>query len=63
MRGAAEKYLLRGSVDRCAETLRAFREAGARHVVFKAAAPTEAEEAHMTRLAEELLPEARRHVG
>lgn len=63
MRGAAEKYLLRGSVDRCAETLRAFREAGARHVVFKAAAPAEAEEAHMTRLAEELLPEARRHVG
>ena len=60
---AARKYLLRGSVERCAETLRAFGEAGARHVIFKAAVPAEAEEAQMRRLAEELLPEVRRNAG
>ncbi len=63
MRDAARRYLLRGSVARCAERIEAYWKAGVRHFIFKAAAPAGEEAEHMTRLAEELLPEARRHVG
>ena len=63
MRDAAKRYLLRGPVARCAERIGAYREAGVRHFIFKAAAPAGEEAEHMSRLAEELLPEVRRHVG
>ena len=63
MREAARRYLLHGSIERCAEKISAFHEAGVRHFIFKAAAPAGEETEHMTRLAEELLPEVKRHVG
>ena len=63
MRDAARRYLLRGPVARCAERIAAYREAGVRHFIFKVAAPAGEEAEHMTRLAEELLPEVKRHVG
>ena len=63
MRDAAKRYLLRGSVARCAEQIAAYRKAGVRHFIFKAAAPAGEETEHMMRLAEELLPEVRRHAG
>ena len=63
MREAAKRYLLRGSVARCAERVDAYRKAGVRHFIFKAAAPAGGEMDHMMRLAEELLPEVKRYVG
>ena len=63
MREAAKRYLLHGSVARCAEQIAAYREAGVRHFIFKVAAPAGEEAEHMMRLAEELLPEVKRHVG
>ena len=63
MREAAKRYLLHGSMARCAERIDAFHEAGVRHFIFKAAAPAGEETEQMTRLAGELLPEVRRHVG
>lgn len=63
MREAAKRYLLRGSVARCAERIDAYWKAGVRHFIFKAAAPAGEETEHMMRLAEELLPEVKRHVG
>ena len=63
MRDAAKRYLLHGSVARCAERIAAYRKAGARHFIFKVAAPADEEAEHMTRLAGELLPEVKRHVG
>lgn len=63
MREAAKRYLLRGSVARCAERIDAYQEAGVRHFIFKAAAPAGEEVEHMTKLAGELLPEVKRHVG
>ena len=63
MRDAARRYLLHGSMARCAEKIIAFHEAGVRHFIFKAAAPAGEETEHMTRLAGELLPEVRRRVG
>lgn len=62
MRDAAKRYLLRGPVARCAERIDAYRKAGVRHFIFKVAAPAGEEAEHMTRLAEELLPEVKRHV-
>ena len=63
MRDAARRYLLHGSMARCAERIDAYRKAGVRHFIFKAAAPAGEETEHMTRLAGELLPEVRRRVG
>ena len=63
MREAARRYLLRGSVARCAGRIGAYRKAGVRHFIFKVAAPAGEEMEHMTRLAEELLPEVKRHAG
>ena len=63
MREAAKRYLLHGSVARCAERIGAYREAGVRHFIFKVAAPADEEAEHMTRLMEELLPEVKRHAG
>ena len=63
MHDAAKRYLLRGSVARCAERIAAYWKAGVRHFIFKAAASAGEEAEHMTRLAEELLPGVRRHVG
>lgn len=63
MREAAQRYLMRGSVARCAERIGAYREAGVRHFIFKAAAPAGEEAEHMSRLAGELLPEVKRHAG
>lgn len=63
MRDAATRYMLHGPVARCAEKIGAFHEAGVRHFIFKAAAPAAEEAEHMMRLAEELLPELKRHVG
>lgn len=63
MRDAAQRYLLRGPVARCTERIGAYRKAGVRHFIFKVAAPAGEEAEHMTRLAEELLPEVKRHVG
>ena len=63
MRDAAKRYLLCGSVARCAEQIAAYRKAGVRHFIFKTAAPAGEETEHMMRLAEELLPEVRRHAG
>ncbi len=59
MREVAEKYLLCGSLDRCAETIESFQRAGVRHFIFKVAAPVSEEAEHMTRLAEGLLPVVR----
>ncbi len=63
MREAAKRYLLHGSVERCAERIYGFWKAGVRHFIFKVAAPAGEEVEHMLRLAQELLPEVRRHVG
>ncbi len=63
MRKAAKRYLLRGSVARCAERIDAYWKAGVRHFIFKAAAPAGEEVEHMTKLAGELLPEVKLHVG
>lgn len=63
MRDAAKRYLLHGSMARCAERIDAYWKAGVRHFIFKAAAPVGEETEHMTRLAGELLPKVRRHVG
>lgn len=63
MREAAKRYLLRGSVARCAERIDAYWKAGVRHFIFKAAAPAGEEVEHMTKLAGELLPEVKRHAG
>ena len=63
MREAAKRYLLHGSIDRCAERIDAYRKAGVRHFIFKTAAPANEEAEHMTRLAEGLLPEVKRLVG
>ncbi len=63
MRAAAERYLLHGSVERCAEVVHAFARAGVRHFIFKVAAAPDEEAEHMTKLAEELLPLVRRDVG
>ena len=63
MRDAAKRYLLRGPVARCAERIGAYRKAGVRHFIFKVAAPAGEEAEHMSRLAEELLPEVKRHAG
>jgi alkanesulfonate monooxygenase SsuD/methylene tetrahydromethanopterin reductase-like flavin-dependent oxidoreductase (luciferase family) len=59
MREVAEKYLLCGSLDRCAETIELFQRAGVSHFIFKVAAPVNEEAEHMTRLAEGLLPMVR----
>ena len=63
MRKAARRYLLHGSVERCAERIQGFWKAGVRHFIFKVAAPAGEEAEHMLRLAQELLPEVRRHAG
>ena len=63
MREAAKRYLLHGSVERCAERIQGFWKAGVRHFIFKVAAPAGEEMEHMLRLAQELLPEVRRHAG
>ena len=63
MREAAKRYLLHGSMERCAERIQGFWKAGVRHFIFKVAAPAGEEVAHMLRLAQELLPEVRRHAG
>ena len=63
MRDAAERYLLHGSIARCAERVAAYRKAGVRHFIFKVAAPADEEADHMMRLSQELLPEVKRHAG
>ncbi len=63
MREAAKRYLLYGSVARCAERIAAYRKAGVRHFIFKTAAPANEEAEHMKKLAQEFLPEVKRHVG
>ncbi|MCY4383749.1 MAG: TIGR03619 family F420-dependent LLM class oxidoreductase [Nitrospinae bacterium] len=61
MREAANRYLLHGSVARCAERIDAYRKAGVRHFIFKAVASAGEEAEHMMQLAQELLPEVKRH--
>ena len=63
MREAAKRYLLHGAIERCAERIHGFWKAGVRHFIFKVAASAEEEAEQMMRLAEELLPEVKRHVG
>ena len=50
------RYCLLGTPEQCAERLREYVEAGARHIVFSIACPPEDRERHLEEIASKLIP-------
>ena len=58
-RGIAEKYLIHGPPERCAEQLGGFVRAGARHFILRPVGAQEEDADQMARLAEDIIPRVR----
>ena len=57
--GIAEKYLIFGPPEKCVEEIEAFKNAGAKHFVFKHAGPPEEELDQLALLSEEVIARTR----
>ncbi len=55
-RGIAEKYLIHGPPERCAEQLGGFARAGARHFILRPVGAQEEDPDQMAQLAEDIIP-------